>query len=175
MRLAHYIRNYIGKSKALTPIDAQECEEGSTENWQEHATYIVKDFFNMMRDKFESLNFVSDGSITHNVQQGGETDKREREKLIFSTQLAISPTEVRFTAQDIDNWNEKLRNIFREHGWPSESYKKEKCLEKVQKVDEEIRDGYVQAYRARVAAKQEEKKRQAGNGEVEKEEGDNDH
>jgi len=74
MRLTQYIRKYI---------DKKECEEGSSENWQEGETYTVKDFFNMMRDKFESLNLVSDGSITHNIQQERETNKREREINIF--------------------------------------------------------------------------------------------
>ncbi len=87
-----------------------EYGDECTENWREYATYTTADFFSKLTEEFTELELMP--------HPNGEVNFAKRE--------------------DADEDDEKLRAIFKEHGWPGEGYRKEECLKKVKAFDEAL-------------------------------------
>lgn len=75
-----------------------------TEQWREYATYNTPDFFVKLAEEFTELKLIP--------HPNGEVH------------FAKDP-------RNVGSDEDRLKAIFREHGWPSEEYRKEDCIKKV--------------------------------------------
>ncbi|KAF2429098.1 hypothetical protein EJ08DRAFT_306560 [Tothia fuscella] len=99
------------------------------ELWRGYPTYAVKTFFDHLKKKYLSLDlFPIDnhriGQTSKSVAGGGD------------------PYEA----------DEPLRNIFRNHGWPTDDYQKDECIKKVRELYEQQKEADRKESQARMAS-----------------------
>lgn len=102
----------------------QTVDDGSKEDWREFGTYTPKDFFEMLKEDYRSLKVVCTSMpLTQNSFSN------------VPMQIPIEATEVE-VGRGADM--ERLKDVYREFGWPSEHFRKEECMKKVKEVSHEI-------------------------------------
>ncbi|KAK3171999.1 hypothetical protein OEA41_004083 [Lepraria neglecta] len=81
----------------------------SEEEWRDHAAYSVKDFFEMLKEEFRSLEVIP-----------------------------TEPNDVRMISRCNYYDMDRLKDVYRTHGWGTNDYRKEECMKRVKEVWKEI-------------------------------------